>query len=267
MAMHQPQRHANETHTFETEAQPQPGLNRNTSWKVPQNEWYENRMGPGAIGGENLANFIRKVYGILSLQMVITVSICMLAMFVPAANTFFIGLMLSPVFRYLLFIPTMCVLCALSAKKSDYPINYQLLILFTVLMSLSVAGVCALYQKAGYGYLILQAFMITMGAFGGLSLYALKSGQDFTWMGGMLSMALFALILTSFVGMLFGFSGGIVMPILGCLIFCGYILYDTSRILRVYGPDDAIIAAIELYLDILNLFLYVLEILSRSENR
>lgn len=239
---------------------------RESAWKVPEDDWYESRMGPGAIGGQNLAAFIRKVYGILTFQMIITVAMCMIAMFVPAAQRAFIGMLTSSGLRFLLFIPTMCTLCALHAKKAVHPTNYYLLILFTVLMSCNLAGICALYAKAGMGILILEAFSITMGAFGGLTLYALRSGQDFTWMGGMLTMSLFGLIFCGLIGALFGFSGGIVVPIVGTIVFCGFILYDTSRILRVYGPDDAIIAAIELYLDIVNLFLYILEILSRSDN-
>jgi len=47
----------------------------------------------------------------------------------------------------------------------------------------------------------------------------------------------------------------------GALLFSGYILYDTSVIMHHMGPDDYVMAAISLYLDIINLFLYLLEIL------
>ena len=49
--------------------------------------------------------------------------------------------------------------------------------------------------------------------------------------------------------------------LVGSLIFSGYILYDTSMIMHCYGPDDYVMAAIQLYLDIINLFLYLLELL------
>merc|ERR1712039_826747 len=130
-------------------------------------------------------------------------------------------------------------------------------------MSVAIAGVCAAYQKAGLGYLILQAFAITAACFIGLTAYAMKSGKDFSWMGALLSMGLWGMMMFSFLGWLFGFSGGILYSLFGVVLFCGYIVYDTHRVLRVYGPDDAIMASIELYLDILNLFLYILEFLSR----
>merc|ERR1719326_1841652 len=89
-----------------------------------------------------------------------------------------------------IFIPAVCVLCALQAKKAEHPTNYYLLWTFTGLMSFSIAGICAAYQQAGLGILVLQAFAITAACFIGLSVYAMKSGKDFSWMGGMLSMGL-----------------------------------------------------------------------------
>mmetsp|Transcript_114642 Transcript_114642/g.286580 ORF Transcript_114642/g.286580 Transcript_114642/m.286580 type:complete len:290 (+) Transcript_114642:32-901(+) len=236
------------------------------SWKVPEEEWYATRC-PDAMTGENRANFIRKVFGILAFQMAITVTICAAAMFIPFVQAAFIRLLVSPGASFMIMIPAICVLCALQKYKSEHPTNYYLLLAFTVLMSMSVAGVCALYQKAGLGFLILQAFVATAIAFGSLSLYALKSGKDFTWMGGMLSMALMGMIGFSFFGALFGFHGGAIFSLFGVVVFSGFILYDTSRVLQVYGPDDAIVAAVELYLDILNLFLYILELLSECSNQ
>jgi hypothetical protein len=215
------------------------------------------------VEGEMRAGLIRKVYGILSAQMAITTLMCATAMLVPPVRVLMVRLMHIPYANLGIFIPAMCVLCALQAKKAEHPTNYYLLWTFTVLMSLSIAGICAAYQQAGLGYLILQAFAITAACFVGLTVYAMKSGKDFGWMGGMLSMGLMGMIMFSFLGFIFGFSGGILYSLFGVVLFCGFILYDTHRVLRIYGPDDAIMASIELYLDILNLFLYILEILSR----
>jgi len=217
------------------------------------------------MGAGNRADFIRKVYGILTVQMLITVAICAFAMLVPPVQALFVHLVRSPIATIMLFIPALGVLCALHAYKGKHPTNLYLLMAFTVLMSISVAGTCAAYQKAGLGVLVLQAFGLTAAAFGGLSAYALKSGQDFTWMGGMLHMGLLAMMMFSFFGWIFGFSGGMFFSLIGALLFCGYILYDTSRILKEYGPDDAVIACVDLYLDILNLFLYLLELLSQCQ--
>ena len=54
--------------------------------------------------------------------------------------------------------------------------------------------------------------------------------------------------------------------IIGTIVFCGFIIYDTNNIMRYCGVDDYIIAAIELYLDVVNLFLFILQILSLTGN-
>jgi hypothetical protein len=233
-----------------------------SSWKVPETEWYASRNPSDMLAGEHRAGFIRKVYGILAAQMTLTVVMCASAMLVPPIRSMFLSLMAIPYAQFILFIPAICVLCALQSKKAEHPTNYYLLWAFTALMSASVAGICAVYQSAGLGYLILEAFAITAGCFLGLTCYACKSGQDFSWLGGFLSMGLFGLIMFSFLGAIFGFHGGIIFSLFGVALFCGFIVYDTYRILQIYGPDDAIMAAIELYLDIMNLFLYILEFLS-----
>ena len=59
----------------------------------------------------------------------------------------------------------------------------------------------------------------------------------------------------------FGMGGQMIFSLVGALIFIGYILYDTSNLIHVHGPDDYIIATVSLYLDIINLFLYLLQLL------
>ena len=59
----------------------------------------------------------------------------------------------------------------------------------------------------------------------------------------------------------FGLGGRMVFSLAGALLFVGYILYDTSLIIHHLGPDDYVVAAVTLYLDIINLFLYLLELL------
>ena len=73
-------------------------------------------------------------------------------------------------------------------------------------------------------------------------------------------------LLLGFFCSLFGFSTNGLYSWLGTLVFCGYVVIDTQMIMNKFGVDDYIIAAIELYLDILNLFLYILSILSESNS-
>merc|ERR1712224_504809 len=132
-------------------------------------------------------------------------------------------------------------------------------------MSLSVGGICAAYYQLGLGILIAEAFAITAVIFFGLTGYVIFSGKDFSWMGSFLFAALVGLCFASVVAIFVpALRNNIVFPLIGALIFSGYIVYDTHRITKVFGYDDYIIAAIELYLDIINLFLYILQILASN---
>lgn len=242
------------------------GWGAQSSWNVPEEECYGNKL-PQGLTGEIRAAFVRKVYGILCAQMLVTVVMCGLGMYVPPCQAVLVHFMKMPWGTLGIFIPAMCVMCCLQAKKAEHPTNYYLLLAFTILMGTGVAGICALYQAAGLGVLILEAAALTAAVFGGLSLYALWSGKDFSWMGGILFMGLMGMMLFSVIGWLFGFSGGAAYSLFGVVLFSGFVLYDTSRILHIYGPDDALIAAVELYLDVINLFLYILELLSRCQEQ
>jgi modulator of FtsH protease len=93
-----------------------------------------------------------------------------------------------------------------------------------------------------------------------LSGYVLVTRKNFEFLGGMLFMALIGLILVSILGMFFHIPGmQLALALAGVLVFSGYILYDTSAIIHG-GETNYIIATIQLYLDILNLFVNLLQL-------
>jgi modulator of FtsH protease len=112
---------------------------------------------------------------------------------------------------------------------------------------------------------IRDAFLLAVLGFTGLTSYALLSKRDFSFLGGFLSMGLWVLIGASILGMFVGGSAfSLAIASVGVLLFGGYILFDTSRMLRDPSNRDAVGAAIGLYLNFLNLFLFLLRILSSS---
>jgi modulator of FtsH protease len=108
-----------------------------------------------------------------------------------------------------------------------------------------------------------DAFGLAVLGFTGLTSYALLSRRDFSFLGGFLSMGLWVVIgaslLSIFVG---GTAFSLAIASVTVLLFGGYILYDTSRILHDPTNRDAVGVAIGLYLNFLNLFLALLRILS-----
>jgi modulator of FtsH protease len=110
---------------------------------------------------------------------------------------------------------------------------------------------------------IRDAFLLAVLGFSGLTSYALLSKRDFSFLGGFLSMGLWVLIGASLLGMFLGGTAfSLAIASVGILLFGGYILFDTSRMLRDPSNRDAVGAAIGLYLNFLNLFLFLLRILS-----
>jgi len=107
-----------------------------------------------------------------------------------------------------------------------------------------------------------DAFLLSVFAFGGLTAFAMFSKRDFSYLGGALTMGLFVVIGASLINLFLASSVfSLAISSVAVLLFGGYVLYDTSRLMRS-GERDAVGGAIQLYLDFVNLFLAILRILS-----
>mmetsp|Transcript_27366 Transcript_27366/g.43433 ORF Transcript_27366/g.43433 Transcript_27366/m.43433 type:complete len:118 (-) Transcript_27366:155-508(-) len=105
----------------------------------------------------------------------------------------------------------------------------------------------------------------TAAIFGALTIYAFTTKIDVRSWGPYLFMGLVVLLIWGLVSMLFGFKSNWFYSLGGALLFSAYILYDTSRLLHTFGADeDWIFFTIDLYLDIVNLFLFILQLLAKS---
>ena len=205
--------------------------------------------------------FVRKVYSILSVQLLVTFAICALfALHEPTKNfvTNHQG------FYWFNYIFCFGVLFPLHIYKRKYPINFVLLSLFTLSMASMVGMITTMYAEAGAGDLVLEAVAITASVFVILTIYTMQSKWDFSFLGAGLGMGLWIMILWGFFAMIFGVGVGMVYSCIGSILFSGYIIYDTYMIAERLDPEDYIVGAIELYLDLVNLFLYILQILSRE---
>jgi modulator of FtsH protease len=110
-----------------------------------------------------------------------------------------------------------------------------------------------------------DAFVITTLAFTGLTAYVFTTKRDFSFLAGFLSMGIWVVIGASILGFFFHSAlFQLAIASVGVLLFCGYVLYDTWRILNADTRVNPVTAAIALYLDALNLFLFVLRILMQS---
>ncbi|XP_026858050.2 protein lifeguard 4 [Electrophorus electricus] len=200
-------------------------------------------------------DFLRKVYTILSLQIFITTAVSALFMFCDPVKNFIHS---SPSVVLLSAIGSLVLIVALAVYRHQHPINLYLLLGFTLLEAVSVATAVTFYEYS----IVLQAFILTTAVFAGLTAYTYQSKRDFSKLGAGLFAALWILIIASFMRLFFhNDTVELVFAGSGALIFCGFIIYDTHLLMRKLSPEEHVLASINLYLDIVNLFLHILRIL------
>mmetsp|Transcript_48873 Transcript_48873/g.122132 ORF Transcript_48873/g.122132 Transcript_48873/m.122132 type:complete len:269 (+) Transcript_48873:31-837(+) len=224
---------------------------RDQGWKPPV---YTDEQTRRAVQKD----FLFKVYGILAMQLAVTVAFCALFMLVPAVTGFALENQLPIVL--ITIIPTFAIIFALMWLKNKHPWNGILLVVFTLCQSVLIGTICAIYQDRNMGQAVAVAWVLTLFVFVALTVFVWVSDVDFSFLGFFLPIALLILILWSFTALLFGFKLGWFYGAIGSLVFSAYILYDTDQIMKHMGCDEHIIAAIELYLDVLNLFLMLMAI-------
>ena len=108
---------------------------------------------------------------------------------------------------------------------------------------------------------------LTIGTFGVLTAYAFVSRRDFSAWGGFFVTGLWVLIGTSLLNLFFhNETASLWIAAAGMLVFSGLLLFDTWRLRNVYGPNDYVQAAVAIYLDLLNMFLFMLRLLGGRRN-
>jgi len=137
--------------------------------------------------------------------------------------------------------------------------------LFASIMGLSLASIFVQFTHSS----IARVFFITAGTFGAMSLYGYTTKRDLTKLGGFLFMGLIGVIIASIVNIFFQ-SGmmSFVISVIGVLVFVGLTAYDTQNIKNMYyggdseeiGSKKALMGALKLYLDFINLFILLLQL-------
>ena len=227
---------------------------------------------------EGLRAYMNKVYGLMSVGMLITAlaawAISGLS-FTPEGQPTQLGqaIYMSPLKWVIMFAP-LAVVFGFGAALNRLSVAGATLVFYTfaALMGLSISWIFIVYTS----FSIIQTFVITAIAFASLSLYGYVTKRDLSAFGTFLMMGLVGLIVAMLVN-LFVQSGAMqfVISVLGVLIFAGLTAYDTQKIKNTYlqlaGSDadfigkSAIMGALQLYLDFLNLFMFLLQFLGNRE--
>ena len=210
--------------------------------------------------GEERATLVRRTYALVLVSVIVTM--------VGTSFTLSQPSLLAAVARNQL-IAWLCAFAPLliaAWKKPEFPLNIGLVLLFNFVMGVVISPLIFIYGRTQPG-LIAQAAVLTLGAFGILTLYAFVSRRDFSAWGSFLMVGLWVLIGTSLLNLFFRnemastWLAGVTV-----LLFSGMLVYDTWRLRNHYGPDEYVGAAVQIYLDLLNMFMAILRLLGARRN-
>ena len=113
---------------------------------------------------------------------------------------------------------------------------------------------------------ILAAGVLTVGIFGGLTAYVFVSKRDFSFMRGMVTVGLIVVVLAAVLNIFLASSAfAFAISAAALLLFSGFVLYDTSNIIRRYPTNEYVAGALSLYLDAFNIFLALINILNAGD--
>lgn len=206
--------------------------------------------------------FIRKVYSLLGAQLLATVFVGFIIRSSPSIQ----GWCLNNLWAfYVSIFGSIGFLIACYFKARSYPINLFLLGGFTLFEAYGIGLSTSLVESD----VVINALLLTFVIFVGLTLFTFQTKYDFTAWESYVGLGLWVLFGWGFLMMFFPNQSSTMENLYGfggALIFTIYIIIDTQKIMTVNNLDDEIISCIQLYLDIINLFLFILRILNNRND-
>jgi FtsH-binding integral membrane protein len=210
--------------------------------------------------GEERATLVRRTYALVLVSVLVTMVGASFGLSQPQLMA---AVAQHP---FIAFFASLAPLLLATRKKAEFPMNIGLVLLFNFVMGVIISPALYIYGRTQPG-LIGQAAVLTIGAFGILTLYAFVSRRDFSAWGSFLMVGLWVLIGTMLLN--FFFQNAIVdlwLASVAVLLFSGLLVFDTWRLRNYYGPDEYVGAAVQIYLDLLNMFMAILRVMGNRRN-
>lgn len=212
------------------------------------------------------ADFMQKVY----LWMTLALSLTGFVAYRTTQSEFLLGLIFGSSFGFIgIILVELALVFWISSGIQRISSNMAigLFLLYSVLNGFTLSVLLIVYTGAS----VASTFFITAGMFGAMSVYGYSTKQDLSSWGNLLFMALIGLILASFVN-IFLQSAGLywIISYVGVLVFVGLTAFDTQKIKQLaaqviaeseVGRKVAILGALTLYLDFINMFIFMLRIM------
>ena len=239
------------------------------------------RPGTAAVVDAGLRSYMLRVYNYMGVGLVVTG----LVAYFTYANSFIeesgriigltgLGAALydSPLKWVVMLAPLAFVLVlSFGITKLSVPVTQLLFWAFAAVMGLSLSSIFAVYT----GGSIAKVFFISAATFGAMSLYGYTTKRDLTQIGSFLIMGLIGIVIASIVNIFLASSAlSYAISIVGVLVFVGLTAWDTQKIKESYNDGfgaevlakGAIMGALSLYLDFINLFLMLLRLFGNQRN-
>lgn len=263
--------------------QPFPGMVHQQPPVYAQADWKDVESAPDnfASGGFDdkavRRGFIKRVYSILMVQLVITASIISLFVFVDSVKGFVRENRWVMWTSWGLAFACIIAMSCFTSIRRKTPHNFIFLGVFTVCEGVMLGTITSYYDVDA----ILIAVGITAAVTLGLTLFAFQTKIDFTMCGGFFFALLIILLVSSIIlGIVVRTSAGddinrkymmIGIGAAGAFVFSLYLLYDTQMMMGgnhkyALDPEEYIFAALNIYLDVINLFMYILMIVGGSRS-
>lgn len=226
----------------------------NDTKEAPRNRL--DRAGFGQVVGELPGELLAKVYALLAFSVA------------SAVVGGFVGYRLDASWMIVLFPLELVLVVGINFLREREGWNIVVLYAFSFVSGLTMGPLLSAYADAGMGSAVLQAAAVTGVMATGLATFALKTESNFARWQGFLLTALVGLIAACIANL---FIGGAVLYAAtgwaGAVVFSLLLVYDVNRIR--YLPDtmgNAVVITLDIYLDLLNLFLFVLQILGGGDD-
>ena len=217
---------------------------------------------------EGLRAYMLKVYNYMGTALLLSGIVAYAVAHTPALMQVIFG---TPLMWVVMLAPLgMVFFLSARIEKMNFATAQTTFWIFAALMGASLASIFVIYTQTS----IVRVFMITAVTFGAMSLWGYTTKRDLSGMGSFLMMGLIGIIVASLVNLFIQSSMmHWVISVIGVLVFTGLTAYDTQKIKEMYLASDgqvvmgkkAIMGALKLYLDFINLFIMLLHLFGNRE--
>ncbi|XP_060119293.1 protein lifeguard 3 isoform X2 [Heteronotia binoei] len=212
--------------------------------------------------------FIRKVYGIISVQLLMTVGIIAIFTFVTPVSSFVRRNIAVYYVSYAVFLVTYLVLACCEGPRRRFPWNIILLSVFTLAMGFMTGTITSMYDTKA----VLLAMIITAVVAVAVTVFCFQTKVDFTSCTGLFCVLGIVVMVTGIItAVVLSFKYvywlHMLYAAIGAIVFTLFLAFDTQLVLgnrrHTISPEDYVFGALEIYMDVVRIFLFLLQIVGR----